>query len=73
LYECTNIKLRTWEPSVFGDPWWHPYDETLGKALKQTAAVLYGQPAMRAGALRADMRPLLRLGARMTRDALRRS
>ncbi len=73
LYECVNIKLRVWEPSMLADPWWHPYDETLGRALRQTAAVLYGRPAQRAGSLRADMGPLLKLGARMTRDALRRS
>jgi len=73
LYECVNIKLRVWEPSLFSDPWWHPYDETLGKALRQTAKVLYGRPAQRASALRADTWPLLKLGARITRDALRRS
>ena len=73
LYECVNIKLRVWEPSTFGDPWWHPYDETLGKALRQTASVLYGRPSQRASALRADLRPLLRLGGRMARDAVRRS
>ena len=73
LYECVNVKLRVWEPSTLADPWWHPYDQTLGKALRQTARVLYGRPAQRAGALRADMGPLLRLGARMTLDALRRS
>src|ERR1700729_2691137 len=34
LYECVNIKLRVWEPSMVRDPWWHPYDETLGRALR---------------------------------------
>ena len=34
LYECVNIKLRVWEPSAMRDPWWHPYDETLGRALQ---------------------------------------
>ncbi len=37
LYECVNIKLRVWEPSAVRNPWWYPYDETLGQALKQTA------------------------------------
>ncbi len=32
LYECVDVKLRSWEPSRFRDPWWHPYDETLGRA-----------------------------------------
>jgi succinate-semialdehyde dehydrogenase/glutarate-semialdehyde dehydrogenase len=72
LYECVNIKLRVWEPSKLRDPWWHPYDETLGRALQQTAVILYGRPSIRAAALRAGARPLLRLGARLARDAVRR-
>jgi succinate-semialdehyde dehydrogenase/glutarate-semialdehyde dehydrogenase len=72
LYECVNVKLRTWDPGRVRDPWWHPYDETLGSALKQAATILYGRPSIRAGALRAGARPLLRLGARLARDTLRR-
>jgi succinate-semialdehyde dehydrogenase/glutarate-semialdehyde dehydrogenase len=72
LYECVNIKLRVWESSALRDPWWHPYDETLGRALKQTAAVLYGRPSIRAAALRAGASPLLKLGSRLARDAIRR-
>jgi succinate-semialdehyde dehydrogenase/glutarate-semialdehyde dehydrogenase len=72
LYECVNIKLRVWEPSRLRDPWWHPYDETLGRALRQAATVLYGRPSIRAGALRAGMGPLMKLGARLARDAIRR-
>jgi succinate-semialdehyde dehydrogenase/glutarate-semialdehyde dehydrogenase len=72
LYECVNIKLRTWDPARVRDLWWHPYDETLGRALKQTATILYGRPSIRAAALRDGARPLLRLGARLARDALRR-
>jgi acyl-CoA reductase-like NAD-dependent aldehyde dehydrogenase len=72
LYECVNIKLRVWEGSVLRDPWWHPYDETLGRALRQTAGVLYGRRSTRAGALRAGAAPLLRLGGRLARDAARR-
>jgi succinate-semialdehyde dehydrogenase/glutarate-semialdehyde dehydrogenase len=72
LYECVNVKLRTWDPARVRDPWWHPYDETLGSALKQAAAILYGRPSIRAGALRDGAGPLLRLGARLARDALRR-
>ncbi len=73
LYECVNVKLRVWERSTLKDPWWHPYDETLGRALRQAAEILYGRPSIRAGALRAGARPLLRLGARLVRDAVRRS
>ncbi len=72
LYECVNVKLRVWEPSAIRDPWWHPYDETLGKALRQTASILYGRPSIRAGALRDGAAPLLKFGARLARDALRR-
>ncbi len=72
LYECVNVKLRVWEPSAIRDPWWHPYDETLGRALRQTATILYGRPSIRAGALKEGMVPLLRLGARLARDAVKR-
>ncbi len=65
LYECVNVKLRTWEPSTIRDPWWHPYDETLGKALRQSATMLYGRPSIRAGALREGAMPLLKLGMRL--------
>jgi succinate-semialdehyde dehydrogenase/glutarate-semialdehyde dehydrogenase len=71
LYECVNIKLRVWEPSLVRNPWWHPYDETLGAALRQATEVLYGRPSIRAAALRRGLRPLSRLGARLARDALR--
>ena len=71
MYECVNVKLRVWEPSKVRDLWWHPYDETLGRALKQAALVLYGRPSIRAGALKEGLAPLLRLGARLAREALR--
>jgi succinate-semialdehyde dehydrogenase/glutarate-semialdehyde dehydrogenase len=73
LYECVNVKLRVWERSAIKDPWWHPYDETLGRALRQAAEILYGRPSIRAGALRAGAGPLLKLGARLARDAIKRS
>jgi acyl-CoA reductase-like NAD-dependent aldehyde dehydrogenase len=72
LYECVNIKLRVWEGSALRDPWWHPYDETLGNALSSTATILYGRPSIRARALRDGMTPLLRLGGRLARDAIKR-
>jgi acyl-CoA reductase-like NAD-dependent aldehyde dehydrogenase len=72
LYECVNVKLRVWEGSAIRDPWWHPYDETLGKALRQTATILYGRPSIRAAALRDGLGPLARLGVRLARDAVRR-
>ena len=72
LYECVNIKLRVWDGSPIKDPWWHPYDETLGKAFRQAAKVLYGRPSIRAGALRDGLGPLLKVGARMAGDVLKR-
>jgi acyl-CoA reductase-like NAD-dependent aldehyde dehydrogenase len=72
LYECVNVKLRLWEPSRVKNPWWFPYDETLGKALKQTATVLYGRPSIRAAGLREGARPLAQLGQRLARDAFKR-
>ncbi len=72
LYECVNIKTRVWEPSLVRNAWWHPYDETLGQALRQTATILYGRPSIRAGALKAGLGPLLKVGARLARDAARR-
>jgi succinate-semialdehyde dehydrogenase/glutarate-semialdehyde dehydrogenase len=72
LYECVNIKLRVWESSRIRDPWWHPYDETLGHALRQAAVILYGRPSIRARGVTEGVAPLLRLGARLARDALRR-
>jgi acyl-CoA reductase-like NAD-dependent aldehyde dehydrogenase len=72
LYECVNIKLRVWEGSAVRNVWWHPYDETLGKALGQTAVILYGRPSIRSKALREGAAPLLKLGARLARDAVKR-
>jgi succinate-semialdehyde dehydrogenase/glutarate-semialdehyde dehydrogenase len=71
LYECVNIKLRVWEPSRIRDPWWHPYDETLGNALQQASVILYGRPSIRAGGLKHGLAPLARLAARLLRDAVR--
>jgi acyl-CoA reductase-like NAD-dependent aldehyde dehydrogenase len=72
LYECVNIKLRVWEGSRLRDPWWHPYDETVGKAFRQSAKLLYGPAAERGRALRDGALPLTRLGAQLARDAFRR-
>ena len=63
--ECVNLKLRTWESSRMRDPWWHPYDETLGQALREAATVLYGRPSIRASALRQGAVPVMKLGLRL--------
>jgi succinate-semialdehyde dehydrogenase/glutarate-semialdehyde dehydrogenase len=72
LYACVNVKLRVWEPSRIRSPWWHPYDETLGRALRQTAEILYGRPSIRAHALKEGAAPLLKLGMRLFRDSVGR-
>ncbi|MBV9471702.1 MAG: aldehyde dehydrogenase family protein, partial [Solirubrobacterales bacterium] len=72
LYECVNVKLRSWEGSALRDPWWHPYDETLGRAMRSSARLLYGRPSARGRALVDGAAPLMRLGARLARDAIRR-
>jgi acyl-CoA reductase-like NAD-dependent aldehyde dehydrogenase len=72
FYECTNIKLISWEPSRTKDVWWHPYDEVLGKALRASARLLYGRNGRRREALREGAMPLLRVTGRSLRGALRR-
>jgi succinate-semialdehyde dehydrogenase/glutarate-semialdehyde dehydrogenase len=72
LWECVNIKLVTWEPSRTRDFWWHPYDESLGKALSASARLLYGRDADKPGALRRGLLPLLRVAGRTLRSIFRR-
>jgi acyl-CoA reductase-like NAD-dependent aldehyde dehydrogenase len=72
LWECVNVKLVVWEPSRTRDFWWHPYDASLGKALRASAKLLYGRDADKPGALRRGLVPLLRLGRRTLRDVFRR-
>ena len=72
FHECTVPKLVTWDSSRLRDLWWHPYDETLGRALQASAQALYGREADRPAALRAGAVSMARVAARMGRDALRR-
>jgi len=64
FYECTNIKLLAWEPGLAKDFWWHPYDATLGEAVKASAKLLYGRNGQRMEALRQGFGPLLQVGRR---------
>ncbi len=73
LYECVNVKLRVWEPAPIRDPWWYPYDETLGTAFRHAATILYGRPSIRAAALKNGLGPLLKVGARTASDVVKRS
>src|SRR5688572_17572606 len=72
FYECCNIKLVAWEPSRTRNIWWHPYDEVLGKAIRASARLLYGQNGQRGQALREGAVPLLRVTRRTLRDTFRR-
>ena len=72
FYECVNVKLLTWEPSRTRDFWWHPYDESLGRALHAAAQLLYGRDADKRGALRRGALPLVRLTSKTLRDVLKR-
>jgi acyl-CoA reductase-like NAD-dependent aldehyde dehydrogenase len=67
FYECVNVKLVTWEPGHTRDFWWHPYDRTLGSAVRASAKLLYGRNGKRLQALREGALPLLRVGARTLR------
>jgi len=64
FYECVNVKHNSWEPGLTRDFWWHPYDETLGEAVRASAKLLYGKGATRTKALREGAGPLLAVGAR---------
>jgi acyl-CoA reductase-like NAD-dependent aldehyde dehydrogenase len=71
FHECVNVKHVAWEPSRLRAFWWHPYDESLGKALHASAQLLYGRDADKAGALRRGAAPLARLGRKTLRDVFR--
>jgi len=64
FYECVNIKMNAWEPGLTRDFWWHPYDQTLGEAVKASAKILYGKGEVRAKALREGAAPLMKIGRR---------
>ncbi len=72
LYECVDVKQVAWEPSLTRNFWWHPYDESLGKALGASARLLYGRDADKPGALRRGLFPLARVGGKTLRDVFKR-
>jgi succinate-semialdehyde dehydrogenase/glutarate-semialdehyde dehydrogenase len=67
LRECAEIKTRTWNPARGRDFWWHPYDETLGRAVRASAGLLYGGGRPKVKVLREGGGSLLRAGARTIR------
>ena len=69
------MKQIAWEPSRTRDFWWHPYDESLGRALHASAQLLYGRDAdkpgaLRRGALAAARGSCAQVAARRTAQAL---
>ena len=71
LYECVNVKLVAREPSRTRNFWWHPYDESLGGAMRAAGTLLYGRDEDKLGALRRGALPLARVGRRMLRNSFR--
>jgi succinate-semialdehyde dehydrogenase/glutarate-semialdehyde dehydrogenase len=67
LHECAEIKTTTWNAARSRDFWWHPYDETLGRAIRASAGLLYGAGESRVKVLRDGGGSLLRAGARTIR------
>ena len=72
FYECVNVKLVAYEPSIVRNFWWYPYDETLGRAVRATAKLLYGSESDRERAWREGAVPLLKVAARTLRSLKRR-
>ncbi|HWO48828.1 MAG TPA: aldehyde dehydrogenase family protein [Solirubrobacterales bacterium] len=67
FYECAEVKTVTWNPARSRDFWWHPYDETLGTAVRASAGLLYGGAGPKVKVLRDGGGSLLRTGARTVR------
>lgn len=67
FHECVNVKHIAWEPSRIRDPWWFPYDESLGAAAHAAAQLLYGRDADKRDALRRGAAPLARLARKSLR------
>jgi acyl-CoA reductase-like NAD-dependent aldehyde dehydrogenase len=67
FYECTNIKLVTWEPGWTRNWWWQPYDSDLGKAIRTSARLIYSRNGDRIQALREGAGAMLKLGRKTLR------
>jgi succinate-semialdehyde dehydrogenase/glutarate-semialdehyde dehydrogenase len=64
--ECVEPKQVIWGPAGVGALWWHPYDASLGRTMREAARLLYGRDEDKLGALRRGARPF----ARRLRQAL---
>jgi acyl-CoA reductase-like NAD-dependent aldehyde dehydrogenase len=73
FYECVNVKLVTWEPSLVRNFWWQPYDETLARGVVAIAKLLYSRrDADRRRTLREDGLAMLDVLGRTARSLARR-
>ncbi|MFN8131932.1 MAG: hypothetical protein U0R70_10335 [Solirubrobacteraceae bacterium] len=72
LYECVEVKLIAWDPGSARNFWWHPYDETLGRAVRAAGGLLYGREADRRRALGQGAVPLAKVARRTLRSVGRR-
>jgi acyl-CoA reductase-like NAD-dependent aldehyde dehydrogenase len=72
FYECTTIKQVAYEPSLWPNFWWHPYDDANPRGLHAAAQLLYGRDEDKAAALRRGARPLARLAKKTIQSALRK-
>lgn len=61
----TRARAVGWEPSRTAYPWWFPHDESLLRALGAASRIVYGRDDDKGPALRRDLGPLARVGARM--------
>jgi succinate-semialdehyde dehydrogenase/glutarate-semialdehyde dehydrogenase len=69
FHESVTIKQMSWDPSLTKDFWWHPYDESLGKAMQAAAQLLYGRDADKAAALRRGAGPLVQVARKTLKGA----
>ena len=67
FYECVNIKLIAREGTPIHNLWWHPYGESLGKALHASATLLYGRDEDKLAALRRGALPLASVARKILR------
>ncbi|MDQ4130186.1 MAG: aldehyde dehydrogenase family protein [Actinomycetota bacterium] len=71
LHEHVEVKLVAWDPSRVPNFWWHPYDSSLGRGAQAAARLIYGRDGDRRRALAEGAVPLVKLGAKLVRGALR--
>jgi acyl-CoA reductase-like NAD-dependent aldehyde dehydrogenase len=61
FYECVNLKHVAYEPGFAKNFWWYPYGDSLGQAMHNAAALIYGRDADKAEALKKGAKPLAQL------------